>query len=183
MQTLPHSSAPDPAAGHCQPTPLPETPGHSQASLGQSLVGSLLLSHGSWRTQGSVSALQGSVSPVLFEFWQIHGGVNRDLFQEGLCHTQVCCTQRPCGRLLLTCTFAGDTQTQFWLSLFGVSGSSCTQGLFEPSENLWQVRGLILNVILPLLPSCWGFSFALGCGVSLFGGIQHSPVDGCSAGL
>ena len=32
----------------------------------------------------------------------------------------------------------------------------------------------------PLLPSFWGFSFALGRGVSLFGGIQHSPVDGCS---
>ena len=29
--------------------------------------------------------------------------------------------------------------------------------------------------------SVWGFSFALGCGVSFFGGIQHSPVDGCSA--
>ena len=41
-------SAPNPAAGHHQPTPLPETPGHSQSSLGQSLVGSLLLSPGSW---------------------------------------------------------------------------------------------------------------------------------------
>ena len=41
--------------------------------------------------------------------------------------------------------------------------------------------GLILNVISPLLPSCWGFSFALGHGVSFFGGTQHSPVDGCSA--
>ena len=40
-------SAPHPAAGHRRPTPLPETPGHSQASLGQSLVGSLLLSPGS----------------------------------------------------------------------------------------------------------------------------------------
>ena len=39
--------------------------------------------------------------------------------------------------------------------------------MFEPSEGLWQVWGLILNVISPLLPSCWGFSFALGCGVSL----------------
>ena len=40
-------SAPDPAAGHRQPmTPL-ETPGHSRASLAQSLVGSLLLSPGS----------------------------------------------------------------------------------------------------------------------------------------
>ena len=41
--------------------------------------------------------------------------------------------------------------------------------------------GLILYVIFPLLPFCWAFSFALGCGVSFFGGIQPSPVDGCSA--
>ena len=39
-------SAPDPAAGHRQPTPPLEIPGHSQASLVQSLVGSLLLSPG-----------------------------------------------------------------------------------------------------------------------------------------
>ena len=55
-------SAPDPAAGHHQPTPLPETLGHSWASLGQSLVGSLLLSPGSWCMQGSVCALQESFS-------------------------------------------------------------------------------------------------------------------------
>jgi len=53
---------PNPAAGHHQPTPPPETPGHSQASLGQSLVGSLLLSPGSWCTQGSVCARQESIS-------------------------------------------------------------------------------------------------------------------------
>ena len=35
-------SASDPAVGHCRPTPPPETPGHSLASLGQSLLGSLL---------------------------------------------------------------------------------------------------------------------------------------------
>ena len=74
----------------------------------------------------------------------------------------------PCGSPLLTHTSAGDTQTQFWLSLCGVSGSWCAQGLFEPSERLWQVWGLILNAISPLLPSCWGFSFALGY---FFGGI------------
>ena len=55
-------SAPDPAAGHCPRTPLPETPGHSQASVGQSLVESLLLSPGSWCAQGFVCALQESVS-------------------------------------------------------------------------------------------------------------------------
>ena len=32
-------SAPGPAASHCRPTLPPETPEHSQASLGQSLVG------------------------------------------------------------------------------------------------------------------------------------------------
>ena len=39
-------TAPHPAVGYQQPTPPPETPGHSRASLGQSLVGSLLLSLG-----------------------------------------------------------------------------------------------------------------------------------------
>ena len=68
-------SASNPAAGHHQPTPLPETPGPSRASLGQSLVGSLLLSPGSWCTQGSVCALQESVSPVLYKFWQLCGGL------------------------------------------------------------------------------------------------------------
>ena len=56
-------SALKPAAGHCQPTPL-ETPGHSWASLGQSLVGSLLLSPGAWCTQVSVCALSCFPSPV-----------------------------------------------------------------------------------------------------------------------
>ena len=40
---------------------------------------------------------------------------------------------------------------------------------------------MILKVIAHLLQSCWGFSFALRHGVSLFGGIQHPPVKGCSA--
>ena len=55
-------SAPDPAAGHRQPTPPPETPGHSRASLGQSLVVSLRLSPGSWCTQVSVCVRQEFVS-------------------------------------------------------------------------------------------------------------------------
>ena len=52
-----------------------------------------------------------------------------------------------CSSPLLTHTSSGDTQTQFCLSLCGVSVSWCTQGMFEPSEHLWQVWGLILNVI------------------------------------
>ena len=139
--------------------PLPETPGHSRASLGQSL----LLSPGSWCAQGFVCTLQESVSRALCKFWQLYGGINSNLLQEGLCHTQVCCTQSPCpcGRPLLNRTSAGDTQPQFWLSLGGVSGSWYAQGLFEPSEHLWWEWGLILNANFPLLASCRGFSFAL----------------------
>ena len=135
-------SAADPAAGHRRPTTKPETPGHSQANLGQSLVKSLLLSPESWCTQGFVCALQEFVSPVLCKYWWFYGGINGDFLQEGLCHIQVCCTQRPhpCGRTLLTHTSAGDIQT-----LKGRSGSvsvwspGVLKVLFEPSECLWWV--------------------------------------------
>ena len=50
-------------------------------------------------------------------------------------------------------TLQETLKTQFWLSLCGVYGSWCSQGLFEPSERLWRVWGLILNMISPLLPS------------------------------
>ena len=76
----------------------------------------------------------------------------------------------------------GDTQT-----LKGRSGSvslgspGVHKALFEPSKCLWQVWGLILNAILPLLLSWWGLSFAPGHGVSFLGVIQHPPVNGCSA--
>ena len=73
--------------------------------------------------------------PVLCKFWQLYGGVNGYLLQEGLCHTHVYCTHSPCpcSSPLLIRTAAGDTQTEFWLSLCGVPGSWCAQGLFEPS--------------------------------------------------
>ena len=118
-------SAPTSAAGHHQPTPPLETPGHSRASLGHSLGESLLLSPGSWCAQGSVCALQKSISPVLRKFLWLYGGVNGDPLQEGLRHTQVCSTQDPypCSSPLLTHTSTGDTQTRLCLSLCWVSGS------------------------------------------------------------
>ena len=161
-------SVPSPAAGHL---PTHPSTGDSWTLMGKS---------------GSVSCgVTDSVSWVLVhtrfclclarvcfsvpcKFWWLYGGVIGNLLQKGLCHIQVCCTQSPCpcGSPLLTRTSTGDTQTQFCLRLCGVSGSWCALGLFEPSERLWQVWGLILNAISPLLPSCWGFSFALGRGVS-----------------
>ena len=95
------------------------------------------------------------------------------------CHaSQVCCSQSPCPhcRPLLTRASAGDTQT-LAQSLVGFLGPGAHKVLFETSEHLWWVWGLILNAILPLLLSYWGFSFALGCGVSFFGGIRFSSVQ------
>ena len=137
-------SAANPAAGRRQPTPLLESPGHSWASLGQSFVGSLLLSPGSWCTQGFVCTLQESVSPVLCKFQRLYGGFNGDLLQEGLCHTEVCCTQSPCpcGRLLLTHTSTGDAQ-----ALKGMSGSLSV--------------GLLVCIRFSLTP----LSISGGCGV------------------
>ena len=104
--------------------------------------GSLLLSPGSWCTKGFVCALQEPVSPFLCKFWWLYGGVNGDLLQEGLCHSQVCCTQSPCpwGRPLMTCTSAGDTVTYKGRSgSVSVGSDGVHKALFEPPECLWQV--------------------------------------------
>ena len=147
---------------------LLETPGQVWISL---LWGhcSFLLGPGAF-----VCVLQESASSVLCEFLQLCGGVNGNLLQAGLCHTQVNCTQSPypCSSPVMTRTSTEDTQTQFWLSLCVVSGSWCTQGLLELSEHLWLAWSLILNVIPPLLPSFWVFfvlkvSFFVGSNILL----------------
>ena len=79
---------------------------------------SLLLGHCSFLLGPSVHKVLfvpfKSVSPVLCKFRELCNEINGNLLQEGLCHTQVCCTQSPCpcGTPLLTHTFSGDTQTQ-----------------------------------------------------------------------
>ena len=161
-------SAPDPAAGPRRPTPPPETPGHSRASLGQSPVGSLLLSPGSGCTR-FCCALQESISRCCVSSGGSMVGLmatsSKRAYTAPRSAAQSPC---PCGRPLLSRSSAADTQTQFWLSLCGVPGSWCAQSMFEPSECLWQEWGLILNMMSPLLPSCWGFSFALGHGVNIY---------------
>ena len=94
------------------------------------------------------------------------------------CASQVYCSQSPSLRQATAdpclCRRHSNTHRQVWLSLLW--------GLWVlVHTRFWRVWALILNAILPLLPSCRGFSFALGIGVSFFGGIQHSPVHGCSA--
>ena len=126
-------------------------------------------------------ALQESVSPVLCEFWWLYGGVNGDLLHEGLYHTEVCCTQSPCpcGRPLLTPASTGDTQTQFWLSLF------VHKVLFEPSVHFWWVWGFdskcdfsppTIFLGLPLCPWTWGICFRWDPTFSCFMVVQQQVV-------
>ena len=93
------TQCPNPAAGHRQP-PL------THASAGDS-----------WTLPGKSGSVSCGVTapltwvlvhtsfclcpprvyfPVLCNFWWLYGGVNGDLLQEGLCHTQVSCTQSLC---------------------------------------------------------------------------------------
>ena len=180
-------SAPKPAAGHHRPTPLPQTSGHSRASLGQSLGGSLLLPPESWCTHGFVCPLQESVYPVLCKFWRLSGGVNSNLLQEVLCHTQVSCTQSPAP----TAVHCWPISPQETLKH---SSGSVSVGSLGPGGHkvclsplcVWWVWGLILNVILPLWLSCWSFSFALGYGVSFFWWdptFDDCPVTSCNFGV
>ena len=98
---------------------------------------------------------------------------NGDLFQKIPCIYYYTQCSRPCSRPPLTYASIGDSWTLMGKSgsvscgsLLLSPGSWCARGWFEPSEHLWQERGLILNANSPLLLSCWGFSFALGRGVS-----------------
>ena len=117
---------------------LPDT--HRQVSCGVTVPFSWVLVHMVLLCPPRVS--------VLYKFWKLYSGVNGNLLQEDLIHTHTK-SSCPCSRPLPTCTSTGDAQSQFCLSLCGVPGSWCTQGLFEPSELLWRERGLILNANLP----------------------------------
>ena len=114
-----YSPRPQPCS---RPPPTQASTGESRTPTGKSgtvSLGSLILSPGSWCT--GFCCARRVYFPVLWKFWQLYGGVNGELLQEGLCHTQVYCTQSPCpcGGPLQTWTSTGDAQTQFWLSLWG----------------------------------------------------------------
>ena len=65
-------------------------------------------------------------------------------------------------------------------SLVGSLGPGTPRFLLSPSS-LWQVWGLTLNVILPFLTFFLGLLLYLWTWGIFFGGIQHSPLNGCSA--
>ena len=120
---------------------------------------------------------------------QLCGGVSGNLLQEGLCHMPCVPSLlqpeplflRQCAADLCLHRRHLNTQRQVWLSLCGVSGSWCTQGFvwalqislagmgFD-SKHDFAPPTILLQLLL--CPWTWGI---------FFGGIHHSPVDGCWA--
>ena len=81
-----------------RPPPTHASTGDSWTPTGKSGAGSYgVTALFSWVLVHKVRLCPPRVSfPVLCNFQQLYGGVNGDLLQEGLCHTQVCCIQCPC---------------------------------------------------------------------------------------
>ena len=122
--------------------------------------------------------------------WWLYCGANGDLLQEEFCPTlDLPALLQP--ELLSLWQASADlcfhrrhsnTQRKVCLSLlWGLYALMSTRICVSPLSICGRYGVLFLNVIFLLLPSRWGFSFALWCGLSFFGGIQYSPVNGCSA--
>ena len=126
-------SAPNPAAGtanHCRPMPSSETLGFSWASLGQSLVGSLLLSPWSWCTQGFVCALQESISQSCVSSGSSMVGLMVTSSKRAYAIPKSAAPRAP-APVAVHCGLASPqethTQMQVWLSLCG-----CTRFCSSP---------------------------------------------------
>ena len=141
---------------------------------------SILLSPGEHKF---LFVLSKSLFPQSCKFWWLYGGVNGDLLQEGLCHTQVSCIQSPCpcDRPLLT----HSLQETLKRSKTGLAQS--LWGLLVCTGFVWALRTVLAGIrfdskhdftpptiLLGLLLCSWM------CGI-FFGGIQHTSVNGCSA--
>ena len=116
--------------------------------------------------QVSVCALPKSVSPVLWKFCWLYGGLIATSSKRVYTIPKSTSPKAP-APAAVHCWSLSPQETPKHSS---VSKLFCFVlfcfVLFEPPEHLQRVWGLIPNAILPLLQSCWGFSFDLGCGVS-----------------
>ena len=157
-------SAPNPAAGHCWPPPPPETPGNSQQVWVNLLWGRCSFLLGPAVHKVLFCTLQESVSPDLCKFWCSMMGLMATSSKRAYAIPRPTAPRAP-------------EAVHFWpvplQETLKHSSVSVSLGSLGPGAHkvclspLWaSLAGLILNAILPLLPSCWGLSFALGCGVS-----------------
>ena len=198
MHTLLHSGPPtlqqattDP---HHQPTPLPETLSPSGASLGQSRVGSLLLSPGSWWLkvlfvpskslfpQSCVSS-GGSLVGLMVTSYKGAYAIPRSTAVRASDPAAVHCWPVPPQETLKHSSVSvsvgslGPGAHKVCLSPLSISGGHAVwfQTWFCPSYHLAEASSLPLDAgfllkVSPVpcshhrLPSFWGFS-ALGCGI------------------
>ena len=154
-------TAPNPTAGQHWPETLPETPGHSQASLGQSLVGPLCLSPRSWCILGSVCTLQESLSQSFVSSGSSMVGLMATSSKRVYAIPKFAASRAPVS-VAVHCwpvPIQESLQHSLSQSLWGA-------WVLVHTRFVWRESGLILNVNSPLLLSCLGLSFALGHGVS-----------------
>ena len=158
--------ATDAAAGQCWPTPPLETLRHSQASLPKSLVEVTAPFPGSWCTPGFVCTLWASLVGMKFNPEHDFAPPSILLGFPGGSDGRICLQCGIPGFDLVMATHSSILAWKIPLTLEGYSPWG-----HKESDTIEQLH---------LSPSCCGFTFALGCGVSFFGGIQHSSVDRCS---
>ena len=81
----------------------------------------------------------------------------------------------------IPCLSVGTPGWVAWLWVLNLHNSARTSlVLLFSSLGVTHSAGMGCDVVMiVLLPSCCGFFFVFGCGVSFFGGFQHPPV-GCS---
>ena len=127
-----YTQCPQPCSRPPRPTPLLETPGHSQASLGQSLLGpcSFLLGPGA---QGPVCALQESTSQSCASFGSSMVGLMVTSSKRAYAMPRSTAPRAPAPWQSTADPYLHRRHSEFCRSICGVSGSWCTQGLFEPS--------------------------------------------------
>ena len=166
-------SAPSPAAGHYQPTP----PQRLLDTHGQVWV-SLVWGHGSFVLGPGAHKFLFVPSKSLFPQSCVSSGGSVVTSSKRACATPRSTAPRAPA---IGAGHSCPVPPQETLTLKGRSGSDSVASpgehkvLLEPSECLWQEWGLVPNVILPLLPSCWssplsldmGYHFLLGSNILL----------------
>ena len=115
-------SAPEPAAGHYQPTPPPETPGHSQQVWVSLLWGPCFFLWVQVLTRFCLCPPR-VCSPVLCTFWRLYGGLMVTSSKRASAMPRSTAPRAPAPAAVhcrWTRTSSGDTQTQFCLRFYNV---------------------------------------------------------------
>ena len=146
----------------CSRPPLTHTlTRDSRTPTGKSAVGSLLLSPGSWCTRFCLP------SKTISQSYRSSGSSMVGLMATSPKRTYAIRTPRapPLQQTTADPDLCRRRQMQFCLSLCGFLGLAHTRSVGALWASLAGM-GFDSKCELPLLPSCWGFSFALGHGVS-----------------